>query len=127
MGVIGQVLEFLDNVVDETAIKVLATEVNSGLDLEDTFLDSQEWDIRSCSTHITSTFLSCRPIDYLARLRNPVENIIVSWTAYMTPNAPGPVTLALNDSSFWMSTQDLVETVSNSSSCVIDIHAKKWH
>jgi hypothetical protein len=41
-GATRQVLEFLDNVVDETVMKVLATEVNSGLDLEDTFLDSQE-------------------------------------------------------------------------------------
>ena len=48
-------LKLLDEVVDETVIKVLTTQVSvtsSSLDLENTLLDSQKRDIESSSTQI---------------------------------------------------------------------------
>ncbi|KAI3485069.1 hypothetical protein L1887_51742 [Cichorium endivia] len=59
-GVGGQVLlvlalELLDEVVDETVVKVLTTKVgvtSGGLDLEDTLLDGEERDIEGTSTKI---------------------------------------------------------------------------
>jgi hypothetical protein len=48
-------LEFVDEVVDETVVKVLTTQVSvtgSGLDLEDTLLDGQERNIESATTEV---------------------------------------------------------------------------
>jgi hypothetical protein len=48
-------LELLDEVVDETVVGVLTTQVGvtgSGLDLEDTLLNGEERDIESSSTEI---------------------------------------------------------------------------
>ena len=47
--------EFVNKVVNETVVEVLATQVSvtgSSLDLEDTFLNGQERDIESSSTKI---------------------------------------------------------------------------
>lgn len=48
-------LELLDEVVDETVVEVLTTQVgvtSSGLDLEDTLLDGQEGDIEGTTTQV---------------------------------------------------------------------------
>lgn len=48
-------LEFVDEVVDETVVKVLTTQVSvtgSGLDFEDTLFDGQEGDIEGTTTEI---------------------------------------------------------------------------
>ena len=59
-ALVGQVLlvlalELVDEVVDETVVEVLTTQVSvtsSGLDLEDTLLNGQEGDIESTTTKI---------------------------------------------------------------------------
>ena len=48
-------LELIDKVVDEAVVEILTTQVcvtSSGLDFEDTFLNSQERDIESSTTKI---------------------------------------------------------------------------